>query len=113
MLSNWLSQSQRSISFGMTENQRFSIEGDVTEVDGCEGGPTSWRVNFGGIEGLRVTNSENNNKQRAVFEGEDLINQNIVDLTFAFAKDDNIAENCADDEDDRLSGEIKLFYIVE
>lgn len=108
----------RSLTFGLTEDQRFTIEGRVGEYDTSN--PTYHWVYFGGIEGTLATVGAN--EVMAVFEGKDVKTHTIQHVSFKFADPDW-------NSDDRYgpqtcpgqctaavepgSGEIFAMYIVE
>jgi len=74
-------ESMRSISFSMTEDQRFSIEGRIGEFDID---PTSnhW-LYFGGLNGTLA--DKNGTKVLGVFEGKDVKSDKIAHLSFEFS----------------------------
>jgi len=78
----------RSISFGLTENQRFSIEGRVGEFDTSR--TTYHWLYFGGIDGIPATIGD---KVMAVFEGQDVKDHTIMHLSFEFYDADWNAED--------------------
>jgi hypothetical protein len=112
----------RSVTFGLTENQRFSIEGRVGEFDTSE--TTYHWIYFGGIDGLPA--ELGSTPALAVFEGQDVKTQTIVRLSFPFSDPDWNSEDtynpasCAGGlfvNCDRAikpgSGEIFAAYIIE
>lgn len=108
----------RSLTFGLTENQRFSIEGRVGEYDTSD--PTYHWIYFGGIEGTPATIDAQD--VLAVFEGKDVKTHTIKHLSFKFFDPD---WNSEDAHDPQMcpgpcttavvpgSGEIFAMYIVE
>ncbi len=71
----------RSISFSVTENQRFSVEGRVGEFDV---NPTTYHWHyFGGLDGSGA--SQDGNEMIGVFEGADVIQETIELYSFEYA----------------------------
>src|SRR5262249_900064 len=50
LLSDWLSDDERSWSFSLARDQKFSIEGEIVEQDDAPE-----EVKFGGLDGLQAT----------------------------------------------------------
>ena len=111
----------RSVTFGLTENQRFSVEGRVGEFDTSS---TTYHWNyFGGIEGTFAT--VGTNEVMAVFEGQDVKTHTIQHLSFKFSDPDWNSEDtystaecagplwCPEKAVEPGSGEILAMYIVE
>jgi len=108
----------RSVTFGLTENQRFSIEGRVGEFDVAQ---TTYHWNyFGGIDGTPAL--VNAQEVLGVFEGQDVKSDTIKHLSFEFddpdwnAEDDFSTAGCAGPCTEAVepgNGEIFATYIVE
>jgi hypothetical protein len=79
----------RSVTFGLTENQRFSIEGRIGEFDTSR--PTYHWLYFGGIDGTPALVDAN--EVLAVFEGQDVKTHTIKHLSFEFLDPDWNAED--------------------
>src|SRR5262249_31887786 len=73
----------RSISFGMTEDQSFALEGIIAEWDG---GDRYSHVYLGGIDGVWVTSSVRPTLSRAIFTGAELQSSDtpFIDVTMKF-----------------------------
>jgi hypothetical protein len=108
-----LPENLRSVSFGMTKNDFFAIEGVIVERDS---GPGDTYVYLGGLEGVRAEEkamddegNEVTTTIRPVFHGQDLLAspQRFHDLTFTFTTADNIAGG-----NERIAGSVSLFFIV-
>lgn len=100
---------QRSVTFSMTKQQRFSIEGVVVEVDSPSSNRTA--VYLGGLSGVKGTKPEDETTVRTVFSGVDLYAQTdaFTEMEFRFKDEDNIRTN----NNDPISGTVKFYYIVD
>ncbi len=108
----------RSVTFGLTENQRFSIEGRVGEFDVDQ---TTYHWNyFGGIDGTPAL--VNAQEVLGVFEGKDVRSDTIKHLSFKFydpdwnGEDDFDTASCAGPCAEAVepgAGEIFATYIIE
>ena len=108
----------RSVTFGLTENQRFSIEGRVGEFDTSQ--TTYHWLYFGGIDGSPALVDAQ--EVLGVFEGQDVKSHTIKHLSFEFfdpdwnAEDNFVPAGCAGPCVTAVepgSGEIFATYIIE
>ena len=101
----------RSITFSVTENQRFSVEGQVGEFDVSPTG-YSW-LYFGGLNGSPA--NQGGTETLAVFEGSDVISQTVEHYTFDFLHPDwsTVGPDIASQRVNPGEGRIRFSYIVE
>jgi hypothetical protein len=100
-------ENMRSISFSVTENQRFSVEGQVGEFDV---NPTTYHWHyFGGLDGTPA--SQNANEMLAVFEGADVIKKTIEHYSFEY--DHPNWNSQLNPPASPASGRIRFSYVVE
>jgi hypothetical protein len=116
-LAGLIPQSMRSLSFGMTRNEFFAIEGVIIELDDSSVNALT-RVYLGGLEGVRAqeaaVDDDGNPASRTVrpvFHGADLIAapERFHDLTFTFTTDDNFEGAPGSG---RIAGSLSMFFIV-
>jgi hypothetical protein len=88
----------RSLTFGMTPDQSFCVEGFIAEFDQEPTGPTKGHyVYLGGIDGVRaqrtIPGSTATQSVRPLFRGTELQAETagFIDLAIPFTKDDNVA----------------------
>ncbi|MCH5372391.1 MAG: hypothetical protein JJ992_00315, partial [Planctomycetes bacterium] len=112
-----LPQNLRSVSFGMTKNDFFAIEGLIIELDNSLENRLT-KVYLGGLEGVRAQEASmdaagnaTTNTIRPVFYGADLLAapERFRDLTFTFTTNDNF-EGAPDSG--RIAGSLSMFFIV-
>jgi len=106
---------KRSITFSLTEDQRFSIEGKVGDYDQHGSDVTYHWLYFGGLDG--ITAEKDGSQVLAVFEGSDVISDDIENLVFKFSDPDwnsltgpLIASAL---QTSPAEGEVQVMYIVE
>lgn len=95
----------RSLTFGMTPDQSFSVEALIAEIDDVRGGigNAGHFVYLGGIDGVRaqrsVPGSTTTQSIRPVFRGTDLQAEtsSFIDLSIPFTLADNVAFNSPPD----------------
>ena len=107
-----VSQSTRSLSFGMTKNDFFAIEGAVIELDSAGTVNEYTTVYLGGIEGVRAVENGGKDAIRPVFQGSDLLASpsRFHDLTFSFGAGDNIYTGGS--SVGSIAGSVSLFFVV-
>ena len=100
----------RSITFSVTENQRFSVEGRVGEFDV---NPTTYTwLYFGGLDGTPA--KQDTKEMLAVFEGKDVISHTIEHFSFEFSHPDwNSLVGTGAGRVSPGSGKILFTYVIE
>ena len=106
---------KRSITFSLTEDQRFAIEGRVGDYDEHEGDSTYHWLYYGGLDGILAT--KDSSEILAVFEGSDVVDDTIEQMVFNFSHPDwNSLGGPLIAHDLQISpaeGEVHVMYIVE
>jgi len=106
----------RSLTFGMTPDQSFSVEAVIEELDIIGTGfPAAHFVYLGGVDGVRaqrnIPGSTTTQSIRPVFRGTDLQAETsgFIDLAIPFTMDDNVPFNSPPDPS-RISG--TLYFTI-
>ncbi|AWM35933.1 hypothetical protein GobsT_63320 [Gemmata obscuriglobus] len=111
LLESYIPRGLLAVSFGLSEEQRFTIEAVVREVDAfVTDGVTTFRnqfVNLGGVGGLKI--SVDGAEQKGIFEGSKLT-QGVTALRLSWKDGDTIGNR---NDDNEIQGEILGFLIVD
>jgi hypothetical protein len=83
-LLNYLTVAQRSVTFRLAKNERFSIEGVVVASPPGTGNQPRSYVYFGGMDGIGAEVQGTQGPVRGVFEGATVASQTITDVTYRF-----------------------------
>jgi hypothetical protein len=109
-------QHERSVSFGMTKDEFFAIEGVVVELDSLSPDERKLtQVFLGGLDGVRVKKvaaaSASPGSIRPVFFGGDLFaaDERFHDLTFEFSMADNFEDTSGSG---RISGSLSMYFMI-
>src|SRR5262249_45084736 len=111
MFNDWVTDTARSASFAVADDERFSIEAQVRVLDqnhvNLDTTLAYQFVDLGGIEGLQ--GKVDGTDGRTVFEGSTLV-VGIHQVSFEFHQSDLRQYNAGDDD---CNGTLVAYYVVD